>query len=398
MENITSFINYLNKAYIIKTINTPLEVREITKIPKLNNTRVLVSLGGTKLASGNMESDIQIFDIQTKNIVKHIVGHFFSVTAMCFIDNKYILSGGSDTAMNLYDPSIFIDDDESNDDPRENCYRGFLLGHDDTICKIMQFKDGKVATCGYDKKINIFGKCQSNEAKEDFPVIELTEEEKEKIEKEKERKEKEASRGGTEKSENVTNTNNNMEEEPIQFQEQPKQELFYLNLENLACFELPNKVFDICELKDGSLLACCLDKSLKIYNMENLKSVQPEKEIKLDYTPSKVACLPDGRIVVAFGENPNFGIKIYKYEENKEITLQKEFIEHKKLITCLYILEDSKIVTTSMDGTAVFYNPFDFNVVCKIEENKKKYFTSIVQLEDRSVIMSSGKGFIYVLQ
>ena len=395
IENITSFINYLNKTYIIKTINTPLEVKEITKIPKLNNTRVMVSLGGTKLASGNMESDIQIFDIQSKNVVKHIVGHFFSVTAMCFIDNKYILSGGSDTAMNIYDPSIFIDDDESNDDMRETCYRGFLLGHDDTICKIMQFKDGKVATCGYDKKINIYGKCQSNVAKEDFPVIELTEEEKEKIEREKERKEKEANK--TEKSETETN-NNNVEEEPIQIQEQPKPELFYLNLENLAFFELPNKVFDICELKDGSLIACCLDKSLKIYNMEHLKSPQPEKEIKLDYTPSKVACLPDGRIVVAFGENPNFGIKIYKFDENKEIILQKEFIEHKKLITCLYILEDSKIVTTSMDGTAVFYNPFDFNVVCKIEENKKKFFTSIVQLEDRSVVISSGKGFIYVLQ
>ena len=397
IENIASFINYLNKTYIIKTINTPLEVKEITKIPKLNNTRVMVSLGGTKLASGNMESDIQIFDIQTKNVVKHIVGHFFSVTAMCFIDNKYILSGGSDTAMNIYDPSIFIDDDESNDDMRENCYRGFLLGHEDTICKIMQFKDGKVATCGYDKKINIYGKCQSNEAREDFPVIELTEEEKEKIEREKERKEKEANK--TDKSETETNNNNNnIEEEPVQIQEQPKPELFYLNLENLACFELPNKVFDICELKDGSLIACCLDKTLKIYNMENLKSPQPEKEIKLDYTPSKVACLPDGRIVVAFGENPNFGIKIYKFDENKEIILQKEFMEHKRLITCLYILEDSKIVTTSMDGTAVFYNPFDFNIVCKIEENRKKFFTSIVQLEDRSVVISSGKGFIYVLQ
>ena len=397
IENIASFINYLNKTYIIKTINTPLEIKEITKIPKLNNTRVMVSLGGTKLASGNMESDIQIFDIQTKNVVKHIVGHFFSVTAMCFIDNKYILSGGSDTAMNIYDPSIFIDDDESNDDMRENCYRGFLLGHDDTICKIMQFKDGKVATCGYDKKINIYGKCQSNEAREDFPVIELTEEEKEKIEREKERKEKEANK--TDKSETETNNNNNnIEEEPVQIQEQPKPELFYLNLENLACFELPNKVFDICELKDGSLIACCLDKTLKIYNMENLKSPQPEKEIKLDYTPSKVACLPDGRIVVAFGENPNFGIKIYKFDENKEIILQKEFMEHKRLITCLYILEDSKIVTTSMDGTAVFYNPFDFNIVCKIEENRKKFFTSIVQLEDRSVVISSGKGFIYVLQ
>lgn len=87
--------------------------------------------------------------------------------------------------MNIYDPSIFIDNDETNDDMRENCYRGFLSGHDDTICKIMQFKDGKVATCGYDKKINIFGKCQENKAKEDFPVIELTEEEKENSKKKK---------------------------------------------------------------------------------------------------------------------------------------------------------------------------------------------------------------------
>ena len=132
--------------------------------------------------------------------------------------------------------------------------------------------------------------------------------------------------------------------------------------------------------------------------MENLSNPQPIKEIKLDFTPLHVASLIDGRIVVAFKQNPNFGIKIYNYGENKEITLQKEFVEHKKLITCLYVLEDGKIVTTSMDGTAVFYNPFDFNVVCKIEENKKKNFTSVVQLEDRSVVISSGKGFIYVLQ
>ena len=186
--------------------------------------------------------------------------------------------------------------------------------------------------------------------------------------------------------------------EPKEIQEQPKEELYYLNLEKLASYELPNKVFDICELKDGSLIACCLDKTLKIYSMENLKLSQPEKEIKLDYTPIRVASLPDGRIVVAFGENPSFGIKIYKLNENKEITLEKEFIEHEKLITCLYILEDGKIVTTSMDGTAVFYNPFDFNVICKIEESKKKPFTSIAQLEDRNVVISSGKGFVYVLQ
>ena len=394
IDNIKNYIDYLNKIYIIKTINTPLEIKEITKIRKLNNTRVLLPLGGTKLASGNMESDIQIFDLNTKKIVKHIVGHFFSVTSMCFVDGKYILSGGSDAAMNIYDPSIFIDEDESNDDLRETCYRGFLLGHDDTVCKIIQFKDGKVATCGYDKKINIFGKCQTNEAKEDFPVIELSEEEKEKLEKEKAIKEK------NEKIESNTNTNiENKEEEKVEeIQEQPKEELYYLNLEKLATFELPDKVFDICELKDGSLLSCCLDKSLKIYNMTNLQNSHPEKELKLDYTPSRIACLLDGRIVVAFGENPHFGIKIYKLDENKELILEKEIIEHQKLITCLYVLEDGKIVTTSMDGTAVFYNPFEFNIICKIEENKKRNFTSIVQLEDRSVVISSGKGFIYVLQ
>ena len=402
IDNITNFTNYLKKIYIIKTINTPLEIKEITKIPKLNSTRVLIPLGGTKLASGNMESDIQIFDLSTKNIIKHIVGHFFSVTSMCFVDNKYIISGGSDTAMNIYDPSIFIDNDETNDDMRENCYRGFLLGHDDTICKIMQFKDGKVATCGYDKKINIYGKCQSNKAKEDFPVIELTEEEKEKSEKErtttKERNDK-TEKTETENNITITHNSNNVEDIPqIETQQEQQPELFYLNLENLACFVLPDKVFDICESKDGSLIACCLDKSIKIYNMENLKSTQPEKNIKLDYTPSRVACLPDGRLVVAFGENPNFGIKIYKFDENKDLILQKEFVEHKKIISCLYILEDGKIVTTSMDGTAVFYNPFDFNIISKIEENKKKNFTSVVQLEDRSVVISAGKGVIYVLQ
>ena len=298
--------------------------------------------------------------------------------------------------MNIYDPSIFIDDNEGNDDMRENCYRGFLLGHDDTICKIIQFKDGKVATCGFDKRINIFGKCLSNQAKEDFPVIELTEEEKEKIEKEKEKANKEKEK---EKTENENN-NDIKEEENKEQEEKPKEELFYLNLEKLATFDLPDKVFDICELKDGSLIACCLDKSLKIYNVENLKNknLQPEKEIKLDYTPIKVACLQDGRIVVAFGQNPNFGIKIYQFNENKDITLQKEFIEHTRLISCLYILEDGKIATTSLDGTAVFYNPFDFNIISKIEESKKRLFTSVVQLEDRSVVISSCRGYIYTLQ
>ena len=91
--------------------------------------------------------------------------------------------------MNIYDPSVVIDENKKEEEG-ESCYRGFINGHDATISKIIQFKDGKVVTCGYDKKINIFGKLLNNEAKEDFPIIELTEEEKEKLEKERQEKEK----------------------------------------------------------------------------------------------------------------------------------------------------------------------------------------------------------------
>ena len=384
IENIDKFNEYLKKTFIIKTINTPLEIKEIIRIPKLNNTRVLMYLGGTKLCSGNWEANLQIFDLNTKNITRTITGHFSGINSMCLINNKYILSGGSDAAMNIYDPNPEIDESKLNEDNEEQeiCFRGFINGHDDTICKIIQFKDGKVATCGYDKKINIFGKILNNKLKDDFPVIESTEEEKEKLEKEK-------------LNNNSENKEEGKEEEIQNEEETKKEEVFYLSLEKLKTFELPNKIFDICELKDGSLISCCIDKTLRIYNMEKLKE---EKIIKIDFVPNRIACLSDGRFVVAFGERDKFGIKIFKLNENKELNLEKEFSEHTKYISSLFILEDGKIVTTSLDGTAVFYNPFEMKIVCKIQEKKRKNFTSVAQFEDRSVIMSSSKGVIYVLQ
>ena len=391
LDNINNFIDYLKKIFMIKTINTPLEINEIVKIPRLNNTRVLTYLGGSQICSGNWESNIQIFDLNSKKITKTLLGHFSGINTLCLIDNTYILSGGCDAAMNIYDPNAVLDENNNNlDEIGEICYKGFINGHDDTISKIIHFKDGKIATCGYDKKINIFGKLLNNQSKDDFPVIELTEEEKEKLEKDKLEKEKlEKEKGKENKDEE-----NKQEEEKTQ-DEEPKKELFYLSLELKKTFNLPNKIFDICELKDGSLISCCLDKTLRIFNMEKLKE---EKMIKIEFVPNKVVCLNDGRIVVAFGENNKFGIKIFKFDDKKELILEKEFVEHTKHITCLYTLEDGKIVTTSLDGTAVFYNPFEMKVVCKVVENKKKNFSSVIQLEDRSVILSCGKGFIYILQ
>jgi hypothetical protein len=389
-ENINSFMEYLKTIFLIKTIDTPLEIKEIIKIPKLNSTRVLLYLGGTKICSGNWESNLQIIDLNTKTIIKDIAGHFSGVSTMCLINNKYILSGGCDAAMNIYDPNLVSDDALENNG--ENCFKGFINGHDDTVSKIIQFKDGKVATCGFDKKINIFGKILDNETKDDFPVIELTEEEKEKIEKEKLEKEKLEK----EKTEKEKESNEKEEsDEQKKKDEEPKNQLFYISLEKVKTFELPNKIFDICEMKDGSLIACCLDKTLRIFNMEALKE---DKVIKVDFIPSKIASLGDGRIVVTFREKDHFGIKIFKLNENKEIILEKEFINHTKYISSLSVLEDEKIVTTSLDGTAVFYNPFEMKIICTIEEQNKNVFTSVSQLEDRNVVLSSSKGCLYLLQ
>ena len=390
LENINNFMEYLKNSFLIKTIDTPLEIKEVIKIPKLNSTRVLLYLGGSKICSGNSDSNIQIIDLSNNTVIRDIAGHFSGVVTLCLINGKYILSGGFDAAMNIYDP--YLDEDENNkNNGGENCFKGFINGHDDIVRKIVQFKDGKVVTCGYDKKINVFGKLLDNETKDDFPVIELTEEEKEKLEKEKTEKEK----SEKEKAEKDKENNEKEATDEKKKEEEPNNKLFYLSLEKLKTFELPNKVFDVCELKDGSLISCCFDKTLRIFNMETLKE---EKVLKVDFVPNRIACLRDGRIIVTFGENNRFGIKIFKFNENKEITLEKQFLEHTRYVSSLYVLEDGKIVTTSLDGTTIFYNPFEMKIICKIEEKEKRVFTSVTQLEDRNVVLSTDKGYIYMLQ
>ena len=391
LDNIQSFIDYIDQLYIIKTINTPLQIKEISKIPKLGNTRILLSLGGSKICSGNSEPTIQIFDITTKEVIKDITGHFSCINTLCTKD-KYLLSSGCDSAINIYE----IEGSKPEQEDEYSCYKGFVNEHEGTVNKLVVFKDGKIVSCGFDKKINIFGKIIPYETREDFPVIELTNEEKEKLEKEKEKLEKENEK---EKTQTIESNKEEAKKEEEEVKEDAKTEAdvdtYYLSLEKIETFILPDKVFDICELKDGSLIACCLDKTLRIYNM---KTIKEEKTLKVDFVPNKVISLKDGRIVVAFGENKNFGIKIFKFNENKELIMEKEFVEHKKHITCLCKLEDGKILTTSLDGTAILYNPYDMKIICKITEENHRIFSSAVQLEDGSIILSSNKGYIYILQ
>jgi len=212
--------------------------KNIMNQTKLNNIRVLTYLGGMKLCSGNWESNLQIIDLNTKSIIKNISGHFSGVSTMCLINGKYILSGGNDAAMNIYEPDPVVDENNKDEeDGGESCFKGFINGHDDTVSKIFQFKDGKVATCGYDKKINIFGKILDNETKDDFPIIELTEEEKEKLEKEKAEKEKlEKEKAEKEKLEKENNDENeakqNEEKQNNEEQSEVKQNEVKSNIED----------------------------------------------------------------------------------------------------------------------------------------------------------------------
>ena len=432
-NNIQNFIEYLKTTFIIKTMNTPLVIEDKILLKEAKNIRVLISLTNDNICIGNWQSDLLILNLPEKKITKTISGHFSGINTISSVNNKYILSGGQDCAINLYDPEC-----DNTNSRSENCYKGFINGHDNSVAKVMQLRDGRVITCGFDKKINIFGKLKENELKDDLPVIELTEEElKEKEQKEKELKEKEAKEKEKEqkekekkeekenkekekkedkekdnkdkeneqkeekeesekKEENEKKEDENINEEKKEPSLENEKKDYYLSFEKLFTFESTGKVLDITEVKDGSLIACISDKTIKIYDIENYREI---KSINFDNLPYKIVALPDGRICVAFKLNKkSHSVKIFKIDENKDLKLEHEFTEHTKEINCLYLLEDGKIVSASSDGTAVFYNPYEFKVICKIESDKKQKLTYVTQMEDRTVVISSNRGVLYILQ
>ena len=457
-NNIKNFIEYLKTTYIIKSMNTPLVIEDKILLNEAKNIRAIISLSNDNVCVGNWQSDLLIINLTEKKITKTITGHFSGINTICSYNNKYIITGGQDCAINLYDPLC-----DNLNSRKENCYKGFINGHDNSVSKVLQLRDGRVVTCGYDNKINIFGKIQENELKDDLPVIEYTEEElkekeerekkerekkekeereqKEKEEKEKEKKEKkekkeekeekdkkeesgkkdkkekkekkeekeekkedekkeeenkEEEKEKKEENENEKKENENENEEKEKKEEnEPKD--YYLSFEKLFTFETTGKVLDVTGVKDGSLIACVSDNTIKIYEIE--KNFKEIKSIKFDILPYKIVALPDGRICVAFKiSRKSHTVKIFKIDENKDLKLEHEFSEHTGDINSLYLLEDGKIVSVSSDGTAVFYNPYEFKVVCKIKAEKRQKFTCVTQMEDRTVVISSNKGVLYVLQ
>lgn len=418
-ENIKDFIKYLQNTFIIKTINSPLEIKEVIALPdKLGHIKKILSINNS-IYSGNWESLINIVDLNEKKVITTLSGHFESISALCKINNKFILSGGKDYSMNFYDPSLITSNDMSDEKNGELCYIGFIEGHDDLVSDIIQLKDGRIVSCGWDKKINVFGKLKDYEAKDNYPIIPETVEEnkgdkankEDKAKEEVVKKEKEAEKEKDKQKENNKEKEKVQKAEGAEEAENPNEETaidfdklngkdknkykFYSSCEKLATFEShQDKVFSITELKDGSLLSCSKDKTLKIFNMETLKEI---KSIPLEFQPYHLICLKDGRICISYKKDDNnYGIGIYKINDKFEITLEHEFMEHTNFISGLFCLEDGKIVTISLDKTAIFYNPFEMSIVCKINEEQE--LTGITQLEDRTVVISSLNGNLFILQ
>lgn len=404
IENLKNFIFYLKSKYIIKTINTPLKIKEKVEIKGLNNIRSLLALPGNRICIGNWETDIHILDLNSRQIVNTLKGHFSGINSLCFINKKFILSGGKDFAMNLYDIANNSEDEITTQisEREEIHYRGFLSGHDGNVSKIIQLKDGKILTCGWDKKINVFGKIKENEEKENLPQIVENEENAEENKTNKDvsnlshltEKEKEIERIKDIKKNNL----NLIKKEQVENKEKKENVKYYNTFEEIKSFSShKDKVYDIVELKDGSIMSCSNDKTLKVFSMDTLKEI---KTIPVNFYPRKLICLKDGRICIGYKKiNTNdYCVGIFTINENYEITLQKEFCEHKEIIYSLEKLDDGKVVSTDIGGNAVFYNPFDLNKICTITQNENKGMTSVIEMENKIVIIGSGYNYLYILE
>ena len=127
-NNINKYIEYLKGHLIIKTMNTPLNIEEKINMKNLGNIRVIIALNDNRICIGNWQSELFIMNLTDKKIIKNITGHFSGISTACFINNKYILSGSEDSAINLYDPDV-----DSNNERGENSYKGFIDGHEENV-------------------------------------------------------------------------------------------------------------------------------------------------------------------------------------------------------------------------------------------------------------------------
>ena len=151
----------------------------------------------------------------------------------------------------------------------------------------------------------------------------------------------------------------------------------------IKSIEESDYINDVIQLKNGHLLVCIRNKKIKEICQKTFNVL---KEFDLKSNPINVIQLLDERIVVScFDDKKNSSVKIINI---KKWEIEKEFNEHKKIITSLYLLNDGRYVSTSLDGTAIVYALEPDSILCKYERMYHTGLNSCAQLRDNSIVLA----------
>ena len=301
-KNIDNFINFYNSNYLFKSTNTPFTFKNKFSSPQdIYSVEKLLLITKDRLVIGDWSGIINVFDMNNKNILGKLYGHFLGITTMCYLNNGHLLTGSRDFSINEWDLETFD-------------YIKSYPSHNDKVSKVLQIKDGKIITTGWDKKINIYD-----------------------------------------------NTNDKL----------------------IKSIEESDLINDIIQLKNGHLLVCIKNKKIKELCPKTFNVL---KEFDIKSNPINVIQLLDERIVVScYDDKKKSSVKIINI---KKWEIEKEFNEHTKVITSLYLLNDGRYVSTSLDGTAIVYCLEPDSILCKYERKFHTGLNSCVQLRDNSLILA----------
>ena len=140
---------------------------------------------------------------------------------------------------------------------------------------------------------------------------------------------------------------------------------------------------DVIQLKNGHLIVLVKNKKIKELCPKTFNVL---KEYDIGENPLNAIQLLDGRLVIScINDKKVSSIKLV-CPEKWEIT--KEFKEHSKIITSLYLLNDGRYVSTSFDGSAVIYGLEPDSVVCKYNRQYGTGLNSCIQLRDNSIVLA----------
>ena len=301
-KNIENFINFYKQNYLFKSTQTPFTYKNQFSSPgEIYSVEKLLPITNDRLVIGDWSGDVEIFDMNNKKLLGILYGHFLGITTMCYLKNGHLLTGSRDFSINEWDLETFD-------------YIKSYPSHNDKVSKVLQIKDGKIITTGWDKKINIYD-----------------------------------------------NNNDKL----------------------IKSIEESDIINDIIQLKNGHLLVCIKNKKIKELCPKTFNVL---KEFDIQSNPINVIQLLDERIVVScFDDKKKSSVKIINM---KKWEIEKEFKEHNKIITSLYLLNDGRYVSTSLDGTAIVYSLEPDSVLCKYERMFKTGLNSCAQLRDNSIVLA----------